>query len=64
MKIRLAGGVVASDLCAWVPRPSGPVKLVGESDAPPGAAVALGPAGATGEQVRHAVAELAHLVKA
>lgn len=64
MRIRLAGGVVASDRCAWVPRPSGPVKLVGESEAPPGAAVALGPAGATGEQIRHAVAELARLVKA
>ena len=64
MKIRLAGGVVASDLRAWIPGPSGPVTLVDESDAPPGAAVALGPAGATGEHVRHAVAELARLVKA
>src|SRR5262245_48574816 len=63
MKIRLAGGVVASGLSAWIPRP-GPVRLLDEADAPPGAAVALGPDGATDEQVRRAVAELTGLVKA
>jgi hypothetical protein len=63
MKIRLAGGVVASGLCAWVPR-SGSARLVDEADALAGAAVALGPDGATDEQVRHAVAELTGLVKA
>lgn len=61
MKIRLAGGVVASGLRAWLPGPAGPTP-VGESSA--GAAVALGPAGADDEQVRSAVAELSRLVKA
>ncbi|MBC6460035.1 hypothetical protein [Actinomadura sp. HBU206391] len=64
MKIRLAGGVVASELCAWVPRQSGPVMLAGEAEAPMGAAVALGPAEASGEQVLDAVAELTRLVQA
>lgn len=64
MKIRLAGGVVALDVCVWVPRSSGSARLVDESDAPLGAAVALGPAGATDEQVRCAVAELTRLVRA
>ncbi|MEV0398679.1 hypothetical protein [Actinoallomurus sp. NPDC050550] len=64
MKIRLAGGVVASDLCVWVPRSSGPARVVDESAMPPGAAVALGPAAATDEEVRCAVAELTRLVKA
>lgn len=61
MRIRLAGGVVASGLRAWFPGPEGPVP-VGESVA--GAAVALGPAGADDEQVRSAVAELSRLVRA
>jgi hypothetical protein len=61
VKIGLAGGVVASDRCAWLP---GPVRLVHESDAPPGAPVALGPAGADDEQVGRAVAELTRLVAA
>lgn len=64
VKIRLAGGVVASGLCAWVDRAPGPRLLSHESEAPPGAAVALGPAGAVGEQVRRAVAELTRLVEA
>ncbi|GAA4627427.1 hypothetical protein GCM10023196_039580 [Actinoallomurus vinaceus] len=64
MKIRLAGGVVASDLCVWVPRSSGPARLVDESTVPPGAAVALGPVAAADEEVRDAVAELTRLVKA
>jgi hypothetical protein len=60
MRIRLAGGVVASDLRAWTPGPSGPVEPAEE----PGVAVALGPAEATSEEIGHAVAELEHLVKA
>jgi hypothetical protein len=64
MKLRLAGGVVTSGRCAWVSRPSGPAPLADQSDAPAGAAVALGPADATGEQVGLAVAELDRLVTA
>ena len=62
MKIRLAGGVVASGLRAWLPGPAGSATPAGESSA--GAAVALGPAGADDEQARSAVAELSRLVKA
>ncbi|MDL4817801.1 hypothetical protein [Actinomadura opuntiae] len=65
MKIRLAGGVVASDMGAWTAGPSGaPVRVDDASGARPGAAVALGPAGAPGEDVRRAVAELSALVAA
>ncbi|TMQ99110.1 hypothetical protein ETD83_18610 [Actinomadura soli] len=67
MKIRLAGGVVASGLCAWAARPAGPVRLPGDTDASaarPGEAVALGPDGADGEDVERAVTELARLVRA
>ncbi|GAA4487566.1 hypothetical protein GCM10023191_015610 [Actinoallomurus oryzae] len=61
MKIRLAGGVVADGRCAWVPGSPAPVD---GSDAPAGAAVALGPAEATDDQVRGAVDELGRLVAA
>ncbi|MFI0408147.1 hypothetical protein [Actinomadura sp. 3N508] len=62
MKIRLAGGVVASGSCAWAARPGGAVKLPDASDARPGEPVALGPDGAAAEDVEHAVTELARLV--
>ncbi|NEA26953.1 hypothetical protein G3I70_31295, partial [Actinomadura bangladeshensis] len=45
MKIRLAGGVVASGRNAWTARPSGPARLLDQAGAAPGAAVALGPDG-------------------
>ncbi|HEU5028630.1 MAG TPA: hypothetical protein VFV01_27225 [Spirillospora sp.] len=64
MKVRLAGGVVAADLAVWTARPSGPERVAGGSSAQPGAAVALGPAGAAGEDVRRALAELSALVEA
>ncbi|WUI02698.1 hypothetical protein OHR68_13110 [Spirillospora sp. NBC_00431] len=64
MKIRLAGGVVASGLCAWTARPAGPVRLPGGADGRPGEAVALGPDGAPAEDVERALAELARLVAA
>ncbi|MFI0449601.1 hypothetical protein [Actinomadura sp. 6N118] len=65
MKLRLAGGVVAgAGLDAWVPRPSGPARIPAEAEAPPGAAIALGPADAPAEAVRHAVTGLAELVRA
>ncbi|MFI0482874.1 hypothetical protein [Actinomadura sp. 9N215] len=65
MKIRLAGGVVASGVCAWTARPAGPVRLPPDgAGGRPGEAVALGPDGAAGEDVAHAVAELARLVAA
>ncbi|NVI88616.1 hypothetical protein, partial [Actinomadura sp. BRA 177] len=62
MKIRLAGGVVASGRHAWIARPSGPVRLVDQADAPPGAAAALGPGGASDADVEQAVLELTRLV--
>jgi hypothetical protein len=43
---------------------SGPERITDESEAGPGAAVALGPVGATAEQVGEAVAELDRLVAA
>ncbi|GLY91494.1 hypothetical protein [Actinoallomurus iriomotensis] len=61
MKIRLAGGVVADGRCVWVAGSPGPVHA---AEAPAGAAVVLGPAEATDEQVRHAVDELGRLVAA
>ncbi|KAB2347513.1 hypothetical protein [Actinomadura rudentiformis] len=65
MKLRLAGGVVAgAGLGAWVPRPSGPARIPADAEAPPGAAIALGPADAPVEAVRHAAAGLAELVRA
>ncbi|GAA2123384.1 hypothetical protein [Actinomadura napierensis] len=65
MKIRLAGGVVASDMGAWTAGPSGaPARVAGGAVAQPGAPVALGPAGASGADVRHAVEELSALVEA
>ncbi|MBO2463185.1 hypothetical protein [Actinomadura violacea] len=64
MKVRLAGGVVASDLAAWIARPAGPERVAGASSAQPGAAVALGPADAAGEDVRRALARLSALVEA
>lgn len=64
MRIRLAGGVVASGLRAWVPGRNGPAELVNEHMAPPGAVVALGPERAAGEQIQRAVDELSRLVKA
>lgn len=62
VKVRLAGGVVASGRHAWIARPTGPVRLLDQADAPPGAAVALGPDGAPSADVEHAVRELARLV--
>ncbi|MFF5259670.1 hypothetical protein ACFY4C_12045 [Actinomadura viridis] len=65
MRLRLAGGVVAApDQAAWTPAPRSPARVTGEGDAPPGAAVALGPADAAGERVRAAVTELRGLVAA
>ena len=64
MKIRLSHGVVASGLSAWAPGRSGPVPVADEPDLPLGDAIALGPAGATEEQVRRSVDELARLVAA
>ncbi|MEV5831152.1 hypothetical protein AB0L25_36860 [Spirillospora sp. NPDC052242] len=61
MSIRLAGGVVAAQRCAWVPGPSGPVR-VDEPGGEPGAPVALGPEGAPDGEVRRAVAALRLLV--
>ncbi|MFI0357545.1 hypothetical protein [Actinomadura sp. 9N407] len=64
MRLRLAGGVVAAPgLAAWAPRRSGPVRLTGEGEAEPGAAVALGPATADAACVERAVAGLARLVR-
>ncbi|MFC5753099.1 hypothetical protein [Actinomadura rugatobispora] len=65
MRLRLAYGVVAEPgTAAWLPRPrTEPVRLAGEGDAPPGAAVALGPAGAGGAEAGAAVAELGVLVR-
>lgn len=62
MKIRLAGGVVASGRNAWIARPSGPVRLLDQAGAAPGAAVALGPAEAPDADVAQAVRELTRLV--
>ncbi|WP_433462115.1 hypothetical protein [Spirillospora sp. CA-128828] len=62
MKIRLYGGVVASGRHAWIAGPSGPVRLLDESDARPGTAVALGPENASGDDVAHALRELSLLV--
>ncbi|WP_157406274.1 hypothetical protein [Actinomadura chibensis] len=62
MKIRLAGGVVASGRAAWAARPAGPARLPDGADARPGEPVALGPDGADDADVRHAVAELSRLV--
>lgn len=56
--------MAGADLHAWLPRPSGPVRFADESDAPLGAAVALGPADASDERIQHAVTELTSLVKA
>src|SRR5215472_1412486 len=64
MKIRLSGGVVASGVRAWLPGGSGPVQMLAEPATPLGEPVALGPDGASEEQVRHAVDELARLVRA
>ncbi|MFI0368966.1 hypothetical protein ACH35V_13870 [Actinomadura sp. 1N219] len=64
MKIRLAGGVVASGRCAWAARPAGPVRLPDGTAARPGEPVALGPDDASGQDVEHAVTELARLVRA
>lgn len=64
MKIRLAGGVVASGRHAWTARPSGPARLLDQGGAAPGAAVALGPDGAPDADVAQAVRELARLVAA
>jgi hypothetical protein len=64
MKIRLSGGVVAAGLRAWAPGRSGPVQIAHEPAVPLGDAVALGPEGASEEQVRHAVGELTCLVEA
>jgi hypothetical protein len=64
MKIRLSGDVMASGLRAWVPGRSGPVEVVDEPAVPLGEAIALGPDGASEEQVRCAVTELTRLVKA
>ena len=65
MRLRLAYGVVADPgSAAWLPRPGGaPVRLSAQDDAPPGAAVALGPADADDATVRRAAAELAGLVR-
>ncbi|MBO2445696.1 hypothetical protein J4573_01195 [Actinomadura barringtoniae] len=55
MNLRLAGGVVmGAGLDAWLPRQTQPE---------PGAAVALGPAGAPEADVRQALAQLAGLVR-
>ncbi|QKW37092.1 hypothetical protein HUT06_26345 [Actinomadura sp. NAK00032] len=62
MKIRLTGGVVASGRHAWIARPSGPVRLLEQADAPPGAAVALGPEEASDADAAGAVRELSRLV--
>ncbi|WP_190868799.1 hypothetical protein, partial [Actinomadura sp. RB99] len=64
MKVRLAGGVVASDLAAWTAGPSGPERVTGGPSERPGAAVALGPADAAVEDVRRALAALSALVEA
>ncbi|WP_433149490.1 hypothetical protein ACQPZ8_11025 [Actinomadura nitritigenes] len=64
MKVRLAGGVVASDRAAWTAGPSGPERVTGGPSERPGAAVALGPADAAAEDVRRALAELSALVEA
>jgi hypothetical protein len=64
VKIRLSGGVVASGLSAWFPGPSGPVRLAAEPVVPLGEPVALGPAGASEEEVRRAVDALTRLVSA
>ncbi|GAA3956758.1 hypothetical protein GCM10023085_44170 [Actinomadura viridis] len=65
MRLRLAGGVVAApDQAAWLPAPRSPARVAAEGDARPGAAVALGPADAGGEQVRAAVTGLRRLVEA
>ena len=64
MKIRLSDGVVTPGLSVWVPGRSGPVQLVDEPAMPLGEAVALGPDGASEEQVRRAVDELTRLVQA
>ncbi|XVQ09865.1 hypothetical protein ACQP1W_46355 [Spirillospora sp. CA-255316] len=64
MRLRLAYGVVAGPgLAAWLPRSGAEPVQAGEGDAPPGAAVALGPAGAGGGEVRAAVAALGVLVR-
>lgn len=55
---------MASGLRAWVPGRSGPVEVVEEPAMPLGEAVALGPEGASEEQVRCAVDELTRLVTA
>ncbi|WP_344592479.1 hypothetical protein [Actinomadura vinacea] len=65
MRLRLANGVVAAPgTAAWIPVPRhGAVRLEDEDEAAPGAAIALGPAEADGEDVRKAVAELERLVR-
>jgi hypothetical protein len=66
MNLRLAGGVVVgAGLDAWLPRRTHglPLALTDQSQAEPGAAVALGPVGAAESEVRHAVAELVGLVR-
>ncbi|MFC4055296.1 hypothetical protein ACFOY4_36885 [Actinomadura syzygii] len=62
MKIRLAGGVVASGRAAWAARPAGPARLPDGAGERPGEPVALGPDGAGDADVRHAVTELTRLV--
>ncbi|MFV2212521.1 hypothetical protein ACFHW2_20145 [Actinomadura sp. LOL_016] len=64
MNIRLAGGVVAAERCAWTPGASGPERVDGadQPGAPPGAPVALGPEDAGEDDVRCAVAALRLLV--
>jgi hypothetical protein len=62
MKIRLSGGVVASGRHAWIAGTPEPHRLVEESDARPGTAVALGPEDASDEDVAHAVRRLSLLV--
>jgi hypothetical protein len=64
MRIRLSGDVMTSGLRAWIPGRSGPVELIAEPAVPLGEAIALGPDGASQEQVRRAVAELTRLVTA
>lgn len=63
MKIRLAGGVIASGVRAWIPGRPDPAELTEEPALPLGQAVALGPGEASPEQVRHAVDELTGLVQ-
>ncbi|GLZ02887.1 hypothetical protein Acsp03_03540 [Actinomadura sp. NBRC 104412] len=64
MRLRLAHGVVAAPgLAAWLPHASGThERLAGDGAAPPGAAVALGPSGASDEEVRNAVTALRVLI--